>query len=339
MDFMTSPKQSSHFRRFPWLPLFSGLFLLAFLCFMLGKYIESLTFLGSVSILLFIFLGGFGFIISLLFLSELTGLLRQFSEKLDQGIEAQNRQQTLLLKISQGSRVSDRAKEIIFRDAEQIEIGEAVLGKLHQHDFESAQAMLDAMAGEPRYKELAARLSQMADRYRTATEEGRISQIIHHINGLMDKHLWTQAAAQIENLLTMFSFSEKAKQMPAKLQERKNLYKRTLLAEWDKAIRNKETDRSLEILKELDLYLTPAEALALQESASSVFKTKLHNLGVEFQMAVADKNWSKALHAGKQIVQGFPNSRMAEEIRSKMDILQERARQNPELSQNGIAKQ
>lgn len=339
MDFMISPKQPSTLRRFPWLLVFSSFFLIAFLCFLAGKYIQSLNFLFPLSIIFFIFSGGLGLIITLLRLGELTGHLRQFSEKLDQGIEAQNRQQTLLLKIAQGTRVSDRAKEIIFRDSEEMEIGEAVLGKLHQHDFVAAQAMLDAMTGNPRYEDLAARLGQMADKYRTATEEGRISQIISHINGLMDKHLWTQAASQIENLLTMFSFSEKAKQMPVRLQEKKNLYKRKLLLEWDKAVRSKETDRSLEILKELDLYLTPAEALALQESASTVFKTKLHNLGVEFQMAVAEKNWSQALRAGKQIVQGFPNSRMAAEIRTKMDILQERARQAAKTAQNETPKQ
>ncbi len=334
MDFMISPKQPSHLRRFPWLLVFTCLFSLAFLCFIIGKGVDSLRMVLSLSLVLFILSAGIGIIAGLLYLRELAGHLRHFSEKVDQALEAQSRQQTLLLKVSQAVRVSDRAKEIIFRDSEQIEIGEAVLSKLHQHDFESAQAMLDAMAGQPRYEELAARLQQMADKYRTATEEGRISQIIHHIEGLMDKHLWAQAAAQIENLLTMFSFSDKAKQMPAKLQERKNLYKRRLLAEWDKAIRNKETDRSLEILKELDQYLSPAEALALQESASSVFKTKLHNLGMEFQMAVTEKNWAQALQAGRQIVHGFPNSRMAAEIRSKMDILQERARQVGEPPQN-----
>jgi hypothetical protein len=72
--------------------------------------------------------------------------------------------------------------------------------------------------------------------------------------------------------------------------------------------------------------LTPAEALALQESASTVFKTKLHNMGVEFSVAVAEQNWKKALETGRDIVQNFPNSRMAAEIRGKLDILLERAK-------------
>ena len=62
--------------------------------------------------------------------------------------------------------------------------------------------------------------------------------------------------------------------------------------------------------EELDMYLTPNEALALQEAAKDVFRTKLHNLGVQFAMAVSDKQWNHALEIGQQIIQDFPNSRM-----------------------------
>ncbi|MGA1980808.1 MAG: hypothetical protein ABSG99_09685, partial [Sedimentisphaerales bacterium] len=81
------------------------------------------------------------------------------------------------------------------------------------------------------------------------------------------------------------------------------------------------TDRSLEILRDLDQYLTPNEGLALQEAARDVFRTKLHNLGVQFSLAVSGRQWAKALETGNEIIRDFPNSRMAEEIREKLDIL------------------
>ena len=99
-----------------------------------------------------------------------------------------------------------------------------------------------------------------------------------------------------------------------------------MLAVWDEAVKSKNTDRSLAILKELDMYLTPGEGLALQESASTVFRTKLHNLGVQFALAVSEKRWKDSLRTGRQIVRDFPNSRMAKEIRAKMDVLTERAK-------------
>ena len=100
-------------------------------------------------------------------------------------------------------------------------------------------------------------------------------------------------------------------------------HKKLLLSTWDEAVKRQTTDRSLEILRELDLYLTPNEGLALQEAARDVFRNKLHNLGVQFSLAVSGKQWGKAIETGLQIIHDFPNSKMAEEIRGKMNILKQ----------------
>ena len=100
-----------------------------------------------------------------------------------------------------------------------------------------------------------------------------------------------------------------------------------LLNLWDDAVKREATDRSLEILRELDIYLTPNEGLALQEAARDVFRNKLHNIGVQFSIAVSGRKWQKALDAGQQIIREFPNSRMAQEIRERLDALKERVRE------------
>lgn len=328
MEFRFPPKRSIQTWRVPLIIAFGALFVIGLLLYLPAKpALSDRTFWIWLSGLFVLAATGTAIAAVLLLLSEANKNLQINGEKFEQSLESLNRQRTLLMQVSQGIRLTDTAKEIVFQDFERLELGEAVLGKLHQHDFEAAGAMIEVMKGYPRYQSLSQQLAKMAERYRTATEEGRISQVISHIEGLMDKHLWSQAVTQIENLQSMFPYSEKAKGMPSRLQERKNLHKRKLLAEWDQAIKSKHTDRSLDILKELDMYLTPAEALALQESASSVFKTKLHNLGVEFSVAVTEKNWGHALNSGREIVQSFPNSRMAAEIRSRMDILQEKVSQ------------
>jgi hypothetical protein len=63
--------------------------------------------------------------------------------------------------------------------------------------------------------------------------------------------------------------------------------------------------------------------LALQEAARDIFRTKLHNLGVQISIAVTEKLWSGALNIGEQIIKEFPNSRMSEEIRGKLDVLEQ----------------
>lgn len=332
MDFLKSRKDSNVWR-IRWHRFFAYLVVFIFLLGFLGwatsgKYPEFSQAVTTLTAVLLWVSAAYAVFAALVLAREAVQRLEATGDKLDNITELMSRQGTLLTGISQGMRLSDTAKEIVFRDAEQMELGEAALNKLHQHDFEDAEAMIAAMAEQPKYRDLAARLKRMADKYRNATEEGRVAQIITHIEELMDQFLWSQATVQIDNLIKTFPYSEKAKTMHSRLQERKDWHKRELLAEWDQAVRNKDTDRGLEILKELDLYLTPAEALALQESAATVFRTKLHNLGVDFSVAVAEKNWKKAFQTGRIIVQNFPNSRMAAEIRSKMDILQERAGQS-----------
>ncbi|MBL7215349.1 MAG: hypothetical protein ISS71_06700 [Phycisphaerae bacterium] len=330
-------RKQRHTWRFSWHLLFVFFIILATACLVFGAFFEAGQF-RSTAILIAKILYSLGGLVAvyaiLLLLNESILGLKVNTEKLDNTVEMLSRGNNLLAQVSQASRLSDTAKEIVYRDSEQMELGEATLTKLHQHDFDDADAMIAAMAKHPKYQNLSERLKLKADKFRSATEEGRVNQIIAHINELFDQKLWIQAAAQIDNLMRNFPYSEKAKTMPGRLQERKDRHKRQLLADWDMAVRNKETDRSLEILKELDLYLTPAEALALQESASSVFKTKLHNLGVEFSVAVTENNWKKAMETGRHIVQNFPNSRMAAEIRSKMDILQERSKQTKKTEQN-----
>ncbi len=268
-----------------------------------------------------------GFFSLLLLASEGIKSIKQNGERLENLVEMITRNNSLLTGVSQAARLSDAAKEIAFRDTERMELAEAVLGKLHQHDFDETFSMIRTMAATDKYKALAEQLAKTAKRYRNATEKERISQVIAHIDNLCAEYLWNQAAVQIQNLVRAFPYSEEAKAMPRKLRERKDKRKLELLAMWDQAVKSKDTNRSLEILKELDMYLTPTEGLALKESASTVFRTKLHNLGVQFALAVTERKWAGALEAGQQIVRDFPNSRMSHEIRSKMDILQARAKQ------------
>jgi hypothetical protein len=263
---------------------------------------------------------------SLLLAGDMVRMSHEHAAKLDNISEILMRQNNLLVQITQASHLSNAAREIIFRETDQMELGEAALSKLHQHDFEGAAAMIETMEQTPHYQQLGAKLRRAAEKYRTATEEGRISQVIAHIESLMDQHRWAQAAAQIQNLVKVYSYSDRVKTLSSRLQERKAMRKGDLLNEWDKAIDAKDPDCSLEILKELDQYLAPDEALTLQESAKKVFKAKLDNLGIQFKNAVTEKDWTMALEIGRQIVSGFPNSRMAAEIRSKYDILQEHAR-------------
>jgi hypothetical protein len=251
--------------------------------------------------------------------------LQDNNAKLEKIAEALEKNRSILAKIDQSVRLSETAKTIAFRDADRQSLREAVFDKLQQQDFEATYAIIDEIAHRAAYKELAEQLREQANTYRDATDQERLKQVIAHIEKLFENYQWAKASAQIERLIKTYPKSEEAKELRQKLMDKKEERKKVLLTAWDDAVQRRATDRSLEILRELDLYLTPNEGLALQEAARDVFRTKLHNLGVQFSLAVSGQNWSKALGIGRQITRDFPNSRMAEEIREKWDVLRQKA--------------
>ncbi|MBC8482063.1 MAG: hypothetical protein H8D47_05300 [Planctomycetes bacterium] len=253
----------------------------------------------------------------------------QFLEKIVSTLE---KNRNMLLQINQSTHLSEEVKSIVFRDSERQSIREAVFDKLQQKDFDTTYKMIDEVSKNTKYKELAGQLKIEADRYRDATDKERTAQIINHIDKLIENHQWAKASMHIERLIRSEPKSQEAKNIRRKLIEKKNERKRILLAAWDDAVKREDTDRSLEILKELDMYLTPNEGLALQEAARDIFKNKLHSLGVQFSLAVSEKDWTKALKAGEQITRDFPNSRMAQEISENIDALHNKAQRKKQQS-------
>ena len=254
---------------------------------------------------------------------KIVDTLQSFSAKLKELTGALEKIHAGLAQINHSTRISEAAKAIAFRDADRQSLREAVFEKLQQQDFNAAQEIIDEIAKRPEYQELAEELRAQVEKYHSANNQERMNQVVAHIGKLLDDCQWVRASAQIEGLIKAYPDFERAKSMRQNLLDKKQERKKILLAAWDDAVRQRETDRSLEILKELDLYLTPNEGLALQEAARDAFRTKLHNLGVQFSIAVAEKQWTSALGIGQRIITDFPNSRMSEEIHGKLEVLKQ----------------
>lgn len=260
-------------------------------------------------------------------LLKLFGVMAENRAKLDNVAELLEKSRSVLTQINQNSRLSETARAIAFRDAERQSLRDAVFDKLQQQDFDTTYKIIDEIAHSTKYQELAEQLRAQANKYRDATDQERTNQVIAHIERLLENFQWVKASAQIERLIAAYPKSEQAKAMRQRLLDKKEERKKILLTIWDDAVKRQATDRSLEILRELDPYLTPNEGLALQEAARDVFRSKLHSLGVQFSLAVSGRQWDRALKTGEQIIRDFPNSRMAEEIREKRDILRQKVLQ------------
>ena len=256
---------------------------------------------------------------------KMLDLVDDSSAKIDKVADELEKLRQVVNQVNISTHVSEMAKTIAFRDSDTQTLRDAVFDKLQQKDFESAYEIIDDIAHNTGYKKLADQLHVQADKYRDATDAERMNQMITHIEKHLEDHQWANASVLIERLIKEYPTNDKALAMRQRLAEKKEERKKILLNAWDDAVKRQATDRSIEILRELDQYLTPNEGLALQEGARDVFRTKLHNLGVQFSLAISGKQWPKALSTGQEIILDFPNSRMAEEIREKLEVLKTQA--------------
>jgi hypothetical protein len=56
-----------------------------------------------------------------------------------------------------------------------------------------------------------------------------------------------------------------------------------------------------------------------------VIREKLNSLRTQFSVAVQDHKWAEAIEVGEEIMRDFPNTKIAEEVRERMDTMRRRA--------------
>jgi hypothetical protein len=223
------------------------------------------------------------------------------------------------------STLSDDAKSLIYRDREVEAFGETFHDMVLRQDYKGAKALVDSIETKLGYASEAANLRAELETTQKATLEEKISAGVERIRQIVQDHNWARATRETQRLVRLFPDNPKIAALPEQLESAKAQHKRSLLQEYGEAVKKNDVDRGIELLKELDRYLSPQEAAALEESARGVFKAKLHNLGVQFAINVTDRQWTAAIATGNEIIREFPNTRMAHEVRQKMDQLKSKA--------------
>ena len=163
------------------------------------------------------------------------------------------------------------------------------------------------------------------DRCQKLTLQEKIDAALKHLESFWMINNYRQAQHYEEEILKLYPDNPQIQKNNGATEKKRIAHKKELLDLLEKASHDNDLERGVDILKLLDNYLTPTEAAALQESARDVFRARLHNMGVQFSLYVTDKSWQKALDVGRIIVKEYPASKMAQEVREKMDILIDRA--------------
>ena len=268
--------------------------------------------------------------------SRATG--RKDVEEVIQGIAERLDQMSILMNLmSEQQLLSDRAKSIAFRDKDREALRRAISEEINKGDWDAAWALTEEIERSFGNK-------VEADRYRDDIRRRRQEIVARQVSEAMvviDRHTkteqWNAALREAERLMGLYPNEDRVRNLPQEIERRRQDHKRRLLESWNDAVARHDVDGSIEILKQLDTYLTPAEAESMQDTARSVFKEKLNNLGKQFGSAVQDHKWADAIRIGDSIIREFPNSRIAQEVREKMDLLRQRAAEHGGAAPAGAA--
>ena len=221
--------------------------------------------------------------------------------------------------------ISDRAKHVAFRDKDRDAIRRAIQEDIGRQDWDAATKLADDMEREFGNK---AEADRFREEIRQKCHECSLKQIDEGLVAI-ERHTraeqWNSALREAEKLLQSHPDDQRVRNLPQEIENRRQAYKQQLLQSWNEAVARHDVDGSIEILKQLDTYLTPREAEGMQETARHIFREKLNTLGKQFATSVQEHRWADAIRVGDAIVRDFPNTRIAQEVREKMDVLRKRA--------------
>lgn len=242
------------------------------------------------------------------------------------GAAGDNGNAELLKSINDRLAASDMNKRIASRVADREAIRKAIIEDIQKRDFDSAMALAEEMGAVYGYRHEAEEYREQIQAARAAETDRRITEAVAGFQQTLVDHDFEKATAEAAKLQRLYPDSLRTRDLPQQVIEAHEAFKHDLERQFLQAKEVDDIEKAMELLKTLDKHLTEQEAAPLREIARDVIGKKRQNLGVQFKMAVHDKEWSHALRIAEQIIREFPNSKMAEEIRVQyLDQLRARA--------------
>lgn len=237
------------------------------------------------------------------------------------GIDRISDMLVLLHSINDRLIMTDMAKQVTFRRRDLDMVRKAIRDSIRYEDFDEALVLCKQMDRTLGRRREAHEIRHQILTAREARQENQLGRAITEFEQLLNAHEFVKASAHAGEIQRRYPDSEQVKGLNRRVTEAKDRHKRVLEREFLEAAERDDIDTAMDLLKDLDKYLTQRDAAPLVETARGVIGRKRRMLGIQFKQAVQDQSWAQAIDIGEQIVSEFPNSRMAQEVRSRLDLL------------------
>jgi hypothetical protein len=236
------------------------------------------------------------------------------------------RLQRVISHLSEQSALSDDARRVLNRKRERELLRAAIDEDIAAEDWDAAMVLVKELAEQFGYRSDAEEFRQRIEQARYETVQRKVNESVSRLDGLIMQRRWDQASIEAARIGRLYPDSPKVEGLRHRVEHARQLYKTDLERRFLVSAEENRIAEAMDLLKELDAYLTEAEAEPYREVARGVIGKAKENLGAQFKLAVQDRAWSRAADIGGQIIDQFPNSRMAVEVRQVLDSVRARAR-------------
>ncbi len=221
--------------------------------------------------------------------------------------------------------LSETAKKVAFRREDVALLHDTIRQDIADHDYNSAMVLVESLGGIYGQLHEAESFRSEIAQIRTADQEAKVEAGVLEMDRLLTAYNFGAARREAARLVRLYPDAPSVDGLTDWVNRSKAQYKTKLKEEFFQAKERNEIDKAVVLMTQLDKVLTPTEAEPFQDAAREVFAKKRDNLGLQFKLAVHDKEWVTAVNVGEEIIRDFPNSRMADEVRERLSVLQSHA--------------
>ncbi len=221
--------------------------------------------------------------------------------------------------------LSDDARRVLNRKRERELLRKAIEEDIISEDWDAAMVLVKELAERFGYRVDAEEFRERIETARFQTVDRRVIEAVGSVDRLITQLRWNEAFTEAGRVTRLYPDSPRVEGLRHRVEHARTRYKMDLERRFLHAAQGEQHDEALALVKELDSYLTEAEAEPFREVARGVIGKARENLGVQFKLAVQDRDWRRALDAGERVLAEFPNTRMAAEIRDMIEGVRARA--------------
>lgn len=221
--------------------------------------------------------------------------------------------------------LSDDARRVLNRKRERDILCKAINEDIQAEDWDAAMVLIRELAERFGYRGDAEQFREKVETARFTTVDRRVNEALSGLDDLIARCEWDAAMNEAARIARLFPDSPKAEGLRHRVGTQRDRFKIELERRFLHAAQADQIEDAMDLLKQMDQYLTEVEAERFHEVARGVIGKARENLGAAFKLAIQDRMWERAVDLGERIIEEFPNSRMAEEVRGMIDGLRERA--------------